>query len=100
MVNYLLDRIPPEKADIAKVLRRMIKNGEDPAKVLIPLAKSKKIDLQKLSQIKNYYNIARKFGLKHQVPNEIWIQAEQAIRTGMKNKNTNTNNNSNGFKGF
>ena len=45
----------------------------------------------KCEEAKNYYNLAKKFGIKIKIPNEVWQQAESAIKS-----NTHNNPRSNG----
>lgn len=83
-VNWLLDKGAKKDPQLTSSLKRMINSGEDPSKVLTQMASEGQINLQQLAQIKNYYNVARKLGFKHQIPNDVWIKAEQAIRSGSK----------------
>ena len=83
-INWMLERGSKKDPQLVANLKRMINSGEDPSKVLVQLSSEGQIALQQPAQIKNYYNVARKLGFKHQIPNEVWMKAEQAIRSGSK----------------
>ena len=89
-INLLLKEGEKKDPNLANALRQIINSGEDPAKVLRQLSSEGKISLKNLAQIKNYYDIARRMGMKQQIPNSEWQAAEKAIRDGTKN----------GFGGF
>lgn len=81
-INWMLDRGAQKDPQMAAALRKMVNSGEDPSKVLMQLASTGQITLQQLTQIKSYYNAARKLGFKYQIPEETWTQAQRAIEAG------------------
>lgn len=87
-INWMLDKGAKKDPELAGALKRMINSGQDASKVLVEMSSSGKITLNQLSQIKNYYNMARKMGFKFVIPNEEWIKAEKAIREGIGSSGT------------
>lgn len=82
-INYLLDNIGNKDPKLAQALKQMINENKNPTEVLAQLSSTGQITLQQLAQIKQYYNLARRMGMKQQIPNEEWQKAEQAIRNGL-----------------
>lgn len=85
--NFILNLMSKKNPNLANACKQMINEGKNPSEVLTQYAASGKITLQQLAQIKNYYNLARRMGMKQQIPNEEWQKAEQAIRAGMQRRN-------------
>lgn len=84
--------MPPDKANM---LRLMMNNGEDPIKVLSDSARKGEITLQNLTEMKEIYQTARKFGIrKITITDEQFNQLEQIIKSNCSNNITN------GFKRF
>jgi hypothetical protein len=98
-INMLLNQIAKKDKTKAEILRKMINDGRNASDVLVEISSKGEISLDQLSEIKKIYNVLRKLGLKQQIPNEIWINAEQAIRKGISNKKVNKQQNI-GVSGF
>ena len=86
-IDLMLSKMPNDQAQI---LREMM-NSKSPQQAISEMAKQGKITLNQLEEAKNYYNLAKKFGIKIKIPNEVWQQAESAIKS-----NTHNNPRSNG----
>lgn len=83
-VTFLFDKLAGKDAKLAASLKQMYLSGEDPAKVLSQYASEGKITLTQLKKVKECYQIARKLGMKQQIPQSEWVKAEQAIRNCRK----------------
>lgn len=106
-INLLLNKFGEKHPEVANNVRNAIRTGKDPAKFIMEQANKGVITLDNLQQLKKYYGMAQKFGLTKKVPDNIWVQAENAIKNSSNiNKNiatnsTNINNTNNtGFSGF
>ena len=92
-IDWMLAKGEKKDPQLATALRRMIKSGEDPTKVLKHLSSKGQINIDQLYKIKKCYNMVQKFGMKQKIPDAEWTKAENAIKSaGIKNKN--------GFTGF
>lgn len=87
-IELMLSKLPNEQS---KMLKEMI-NSKSPQQAISEMAQQGKINLQQLQEAKNYYNLAKKFGIKVRIPDEVWIQAESAIKSNNQN-NPRSNNN-------
>lgn len=87
----MLSKLPPDKANM---LRVMMNNNEDPMKVLGDAARKGEITLQNLNEMREIYQMARKFGIrKITITDEQFNQLEHIIKS-------NSSNTSTGFKRF
>ena len=98
-INWMLDEGAKKDPQLASALKKMINSGEDPAKVLVQLSSSGQINTRQLTQIKTYYNMARRLGFKQQIPEEMWVKAQRAIEAGTKPQ-TPVDNGPKKFTGF
>lgn len=90
-INLLLEKMEKTNPEKAKMLKSMYSSGKNPAVVIKESAEKGEISLKQLDDLKNYYALGRKFGLKMNIPKNVWIEAENAI------KNAKPNNTFNGF---
>lgn len=104
-INMLLDNFGKKNPQMAKTIRQAINSGKNPKQFIMEQAKSGKITMENLNQLKQYYGMAQKLGLAKNVPNNVWQEAENAIKSGVSNGvSTNAvgtqNSSNNRFNGF
>lgn len=80
-IDLMLSKIPKSDADM---IREMM-NHKSPQQAITEMAQQGKINSQQLQAAKNYYNLAKKFGIKIKIPDEVWTQAESAIKSNNPN---------------
>lgn len=80
-IDLMLSKMPKEQANI---LREMM-NSKSPQQAISEMAQQGRININQLEEAKNYYNLARKFGIKIKIPNEVWQEAESAIKSNNQN---------------
>lgn len=90
-IDVMLSKLPQNEANM---FREMM-NSKSPQQAITEMAQQGKINLQQLQDAKNYYNLAKKFGIKIKIPNEVWAQAESAIKS---NNHNNPRSNNDGFR--
>lgn len=79
-INMLLDKFGQKNPQMANTIRQAINSGKNPKQFIMEQAKTGNITLENLNQLKQYYNMAQKIGLTKKVPNNVWQDAENAIR--------------------
>lgn len=104
-INLLLDKFSKNNPQMANMIKQAINSGKNPKTVIMEQAKSGNITLDNLNQLKQYYGMAQKLGLAKKVPNNVWVEAENAIKSGINGSNGQTvvspNKGNNGtFNGF
>ena len=85
-IDMMLSKMPNNQS---QMLRELM-NSKSPQQALTEMAQQGKINIQQLNEAKNYYNLAKKFGIKINIPNEVWTQAEQAINSNSINAGPST----------
>jgi hypothetical protein len=70
-----------EKKDpaTARMLCSMIYGKQSPAQALKQFAQSGRINIKQIDKIHTAYNMLKKLGLKLNVPDSMWLEAEQVI---------------------
>lgn len=91
-IDVLLSAMDKKNPGAANTIRKMMRSGKNPAEALKESAAQGTINLEQLKELKATYKIARNMGLKMNVPNNVWNEAEAAIRS--------INSTDNGFTGF
>lgn len=81
-INMLLNKFGQNNPEMANTIRQAINSKKNPKQFIMEQARSGNITLENLNQLKQYYNMAQKIGLAKKVPNNIWQEAENAIRNG------------------
>lgn len=79
-INMLLAKMEKTNPSKAKLLRSMYNSGKNPTTAIQESAKNGEITMEQLEQLKNFYYLGKKFGLKINVPKSVWIEAENAIK--------------------
>lgn len=87
--QMLLQEMAKKSPDKANAISAMMSNGKNPTEAIQEFASKGDVTIDQLNQLKSMYGMARKFGLKHNVPESVWKDAEKAIK-----------NKSNNFNGF
>lgn len=87
-IDLMLSKLPESDANM---FREMM-NSKSPQQAITEMAQQGKINLKQLQEAKNYYNLAKKFGVKIKIPNDVWTQAESAIKSNNQNNNPRSNN--------
>lgn len=89
-INMLLDKFGQQNPEMANTIRQAIKSKKNPKQFIMEQARSGNITLENLNQLKQYYAMAQKIGLAKKVPNNVWQEAENAIRNGSSGGNGQT----------
>lgn len=84
-IDMMLSKMPGSQS---QMLRELM-NSKSPQQAITEMAKQGKINIQQLNEAKNYYSLAKKFGVKINIPDEVWTQAEQAITSNSLNTGPN-----------
>lgn len=98
-VSFLFDKIAGKDAQLAASLKRMYTSGEDATKVLEDLTSQEKITLTQFKKVRECYSIARKLGMKQQIPEALWQKAEKIVKDHTKPP-AGGSGTSTGFNGF
>lgn len=83
-VNVMLDKMEKTNPGKAKMLRSLYASGKNPNIVLRESAEKGEITMEQLNELKSYYTMAKKLGLKVNIPNNVWKEAENAIKSAKK----------------
>lgn len=94
-INTLLGEMGKKNPQQANMLRTMINSGKSPQDAIRDFASKGDVTLEQLNDLKRGYAILNKLGLKHKVPQSVWKEAEDAIKSGASNQQS-----SNRFTGF
>lgn len=89
-INMLLDKFGQKSPEMTNTIRQAINSGKNPKQFIMEQARSGNITLENLNQLKQYYRFAQKLGLAKKVPNNVWQDAENAIRNGASGGNGQT----------
>lgn len=81
-LNLLLNQFAKSNPKMANEIRQAINSGKNPKAFIMEQARSGKITLDNLNDLKKYYNMAQRFGLTKKVPQNVWNEAENAIKSG------------------
>ena len=84
-IDMMLSKMPGNQS---QMLRELM-NNKSPQQAITEMARQGKINIQQLNEAKNYYSLAKKFGVKINIPDEVWTQAEQAINSNSLNTGPN-----------
>lgn len=85
-ISMLLDKFGQKNPQMANIIRQAINSGKSPKQVIMEQAQAGKITLDNLNQLKGIYGFAQKLGLAKKVPQNVWNDAETAIRNGADGK--------------
>lgn len=97
-INMLLNKFGEKNPQMANNIRNAINSGKNPKEYIMEQARSGNISIDNLNQLKGYYNMAQKLDLTKKIPNEVWTEAESAIKNGtIPQSPQNTNNSFSGF---
>lgn len=87
-IDLMLSKMPNEQSQLFKEMM----NSKSPEQAIKEMSQQGKISLQQLNEARNYYNLVKKFGIKVKIPDEVWVQAESAIKSNnLNNPRSNSN---------
>lgn len=87
-INMLLAKMEKTNPSKAKMLKTMYNSGKSPATAIRESAKNGEINIEQLEQLKNFYYMGKKLGLKINVPKSVWVEAENAIKNAKPKNNS------------
>ena len=82
MIDMALSELSKKNPKAASLIRNAIACGRNPKEFILEQAQSGNISMNNLNTLKQYYEFAQQLGLKQTVPDNIWREAEEAIRQG------------------
>ena len=82
-INFMLSKLPPQTASYIKELMK----SKSPQQAILQSAKEGKISLEQFNTAKGLYTMAKKVGLKIDIPADTWNEAESLLKQSQSSSN-------------
>lgn len=86
-INVALGFLSKKNPKLADNIKMMINSGKNPSVAIKEFAQKGEINVNQLNELKGLYKQLNKMGLKQQVPDSVWLEAENSIRSNNNNTN-------------